>query len=72
MYATMTDFWADRAQWMKNAYQKYFVAGSRDQFANFLALDGLPTVCFSDKIIVLCQKGDFLAAAKIANMDGWM
>jgi hypothetical protein len=45
MYATMTDFWADRAQWMRDAFRK---------------------------IIVLCQKGDFLAAAKIANMDGWM
>lgn len=67
-----TGFWADLAQLMKDIYEKEYVNGSRDQFADFLALDGLPTVCFSDKIIVLCQKGDFLAAAKIANMDGWM
>lgn len=68
----MTDFWTDRAQWMKDVYVKHYVNGSRDQFANHLASDGLPLVCFDDKLIDLCQAGDFLAAAKLANMDGWM
>jgi hypothetical protein len=72
MYATMTDFWADRAQWMRDAFNKHYIGGSRDQFANHLASDGLPPVCFSDKIIDLCKDGDFLAAAKLANADGWM
>lgn len=72
MYATMTDFWADRAQWMREAFEKYFLGGSRDQFADFLALDGLPLSCFTDRIVDLCQAGDFLAAAQLANLDGWM
>jgi hypothetical protein len=72
MYATITDFWADLAQLMKDIYEKEYVNGSRDQFADFLALDGLPLSCFTDRIIDLCKAGDFLAAAQLANSDGWM
>lgn len=70
MYATITDFWADRAQWMRDAYRKY--GADPDTFADFLAMDGLPIACFDNKILDLCKAGDFLAAARIANMDGWM
>lgn len=68
----LTEFWADLAQLMKDIYEKEYVNGSRDQFARFLELDGLSLVCFSDKIIDLCKAGDFLAAAQLANSDGWL
>lgn len=68
----LTQFWANRTTWMREAFEKHFINGSRDQFADFLALDGLPLVCFSDKIVDLCKAGDFLAAAKLANSDGWL